>query len=335
MRTSGCTLRLAALAFASLALAPIFSGADAVDAANARPPAPSQQRLTLAPGDVFTFRLYGEEQELTRKDVPIGPDGRVSYLEAQNILAAGLTVDELRDRVNEELGKFRRAPQAYIVPVAYRGRKYFVIGQVARGGAFPLDRPTTLIEAVAKAGGLETSLQLHDTGIGPADLARSFVARGTRKLPVDFEKLFLHGDLSQNIPLEPNDYIYVPAAEQGAVYVLGAVQRPGAQAFSEPTEAFEAVNERGGFTERAWRQRVLVIRGSLGRPETFVVNARNLLGGRARELQLQPRDIVYVSDRPWGRSDELLEAAIAAYIAATMAEETRAPTPSANTTEPR
>jgi capsular polysaccharide biosynthesis protein len=77
-----------------------------------------QRHLTLGPGDVLSFHLYGSP-ELTRGDVTIGPDGRVSYLEAENVVAAGLTVDQLRDRINDELGKFRQAPQAYVVPVSY------------------------------------------------------------------------------------------------------------------------------------------------------------------------------------------------------------------------
>ncbi|MBW8864151.1 MAG: polysaccharide biosynthesis/export family protein, partial [Verrucomicrobia bacterium] len=54
-----------------------------------------QQHLTLGAGDVLDFAIYGEPT-LTQTGVPIGPDGRVSFLEAQDVQAAGLTVDELR-----------------------------------------------------------------------------------------------------------------------------------------------------------------------------------------------------------------------------------------------
>jgi protein involved in polysaccharide export with SLBB domain len=273
-----------------------------------------QQKLTLGPGDVLTFSLYGEEKELTRKDVPIGPDGRVSYLEAQNIMAAGLTVDEFRDRLNQELGKYRRAAQAYVVPVAYKSKKYYVLGKVTQRGAFPLDRPLTLIEAVAQARGMETGLSADRSLVELADLSRSFIARNGRKLPVDFEKLFLNGDLSQNVALEPNDYIYFPGTGQSEVYVLGAVRQSGAYSYTTSVGALGAVAARGGFTERAWKQKLLVIRGSLGRPEAFVVNAADVLSGRTPDLKLQPKDIVYVSERPWVRAEELLDAAASAFV---------------------
>ncbi len=272
-----------------------------------------QQKLTLGPGDVLNFSLYGEP-ELSRAEVAIGPDGRVSYLEAQGVVAAGLTVDEFRERLNEALAQFRRSPQVFVSPVAYRSKKYFVLGKVAQRGAFPLDRPTTLIEAVARAGGMETGLAADRSLIELADLSRSFLARNGQRVPVDFERLFQHGDLSQNVPLEPNDYIYFPAGGEKEVYVLGAVRTPGAHLYTNSTGVVGAVAGRGGFNDRAWRKKLVVIRGGLTRPETFEINVDDVLAGRRPDLKLEPKDIVYVSDRPWIYADELLEAAATAFV---------------------
>jgi hypothetical protein len=74
-----------------------------------------QRRFTLGPGDVLNFALYGQP-ELNRADVPIGPDGRVTYLQAQDVVATGLTVDELRAKMDEELSKFYRTPHSMITP---------------------------------------------------------------------------------------------------------------------------------------------------------------------------------------------------------------------------
>jgi protein involved in polysaccharide export with SLBB domain len=229
-------------------------------------------------------------------------------------MAAGLTVDEFRDRLNQELGRFRRAPQAFVVPVAYNSKKYFVLGKVSQRGAFPLNRPMTLVEAVAQAGGMETGLAADRSMIELADLSQSFVMRNNQRVPVDFEKLFAQGDLSQNIPLEPNDYIYFPAAGEKMVYVLGAVGTPGAYVYNTATGALGAISARGGFSDRAWKKKVLVVRGGLGRPETFELDATAVLTAQAPDLKLQPKDIVYVSERPWIRAEDLLEAAANAFV---------------------
>lgn len=271
-----------------------------------------QKKLTLGPGDILSFHLFGAP-ELSREEVPIGPDGRVSYLEAENIMAAGLTVDELRDRLNDELGKFRRSPQAYVVPVAYHSKKYYMLGTVVQKGVYSLDRPITVIEAVARARGFETGLQRGNI-VETTDFSRSFVSRDGKRLPVDFERLFMHGDLTQNIAIEPNDYLYFPAGAAGEIYVLGEVKGPGAVQYDPDTNALSAIAARGGFTDRAWKTRVLVVRGSLNHPETFVVDVAGALVGETPNLALKPGDIVYVNHRPWARAQELLDRAASAFV---------------------
>ena len=61
-----------------------------------------------------------------------------------------------------------------------------------------------------------------------ADFSRSFHMRQGRRYPLNFENLFLNGDLSQNLALEPGDYLSFPGANVKEVYVLGEVRQPGA-----------------------------------------------------------------------------------------------------------
>ncbi len=271
-----------------------------------------QKRLTLGPGDVLNLHLFGAP-ELTREEVPIGPDGRVSYLEAENVMAAGLTVDELRARLDEALGKFRRSPQTFVTPVAYNSKKYYVLGNVTQKGVFTLDRPITVIEAVARARGFESG----DPAAGNAeatDFSRSFVSRRGKRLPVDFEKLFVQGDLTQNVALEPDDYLYFPTGSAGQVHVLGEVRTPGAASCEPGASVLSVVAARGGFTDRAWTQRVLVVRGGMEKPELFKVDAADALKGRAANFALKPGDLVFVSNRPWIRGEELLDRAASAFV---------------------
>lgn len=271
-----------------------------------------QQKLTLGPGDVLSFYVFGSP-ELAREEVPIGPDGRISYLEAENVLAAGLTIDELRAKLDGELGKFRRAPQTYVVPVAFRSKKYYVLGNTVQKGVFPLDRPVTVIEAVARARGFESGGAVGSVADN-TDFSRSFVSRGGRRLQVDLEKLFLQGDLSQNVALEPDDYLYFPTGAGGQVYVLGEVLSPGAASWDGGTSVISAIASRGGFTDRAWSKRVLVVRGSLEKPETFKVDVGGALTGSGSNVALKPGDLIFVSNRPWIRVEELLDRAATAFI---------------------
>ncbi len=277
------------------------------------PTVPSwRDRYTLGPGDILNFSLYGRP-ELDRSQIFIQPDGCISYLQAQNIHADGLTIDELREKIEAELGKTYKNPRVSVAPFELHSKKYFILGKVVDKGAFSMDRPITILEAVAKARGIETGLFEQNT-VELADLPRSFLVRGNKRLKVDFEKLFFEGDLSQNIELEPGDYLYFASANTNEVYVLGSVNSPGVQGFTPKMTVISAISEREGFTKDAFREHVLVVRGSLNEPKVFVIDADDILHGRAPDFPLEPKDIIYVSDHPWKLADDLLDTAISAFI---------------------
>jgi hypothetical protein len=75
-----------------------------------------------------------------------------------------------------------------------------------------------------------------------------------------------------------------------------------------------AITARGGFTRRAFRSRVLVVRGSLTKPEKFVVDTGDILDAKKPDFHLQARDIVYVAPKPWARAEELLDVATSTFI---------------------
>ncbi len=277
-----------------------------------------QKHLTLGAGDVLNFYLYGEP-DVSHQGVFVGPDGRVSFLEAQNIMAAGLTVDELRTNLDLELAKYRRAPRTIIMPVAYNSKKYYVLGMVVQRGVYLLNRPLTVVEAVARAHGLETGVSDRDT-VELADFQRSFLMRRGKRIPLDFEKLFKRGDLSQNIAIEPDDYLYFPPGNLKQLYVLGEVRSPGMVSYTPEMTAVQAITMRGGFTDAAYKTHVIVIRGSFNHPKTFVVNTWAVFDARGQDFKMEPKDIIYVSGRPFLRAEELLDLAATAFIQSVTAE---------------
>jgi protein involved in polysaccharide export with SLBB domain/capsular polysaccharide biosynthesis protein len=271
-----------------------------------------QEHLTLGPGDVLNFGLFGQP-ELAAPETAIGPDGRISFLEAHDVVAAGLTIDELRARLDADLAKYRRAPHTLITPVAFRSKKYYVLGEVMVKGVYVLDRPLTVLEAIARAKGFENGL-LNRSVVDLADFSRSFIARQGKRVPLNLEKLFASGDLSQNVPVEPGDYIYFAAPKMEEIYVVGEVRLPGTAAYDSNMSVISAIADRGGFTEKAYRSRVLLVRGSLDQPELFAIDTAAIVGGKIRDVRLEPKDIIYVSPRPFARVEELADLATTAFI---------------------
>lgn len=280
---------------------------------NKAPASPTswRNRYELGPGDVINFSLFGRP-ELDRPGFRIAPDGTVSYLQAQNINVAGLTIDEARLAMEKGLAAHFRSPRVIITPQEIGSKRFTILGKVINKGVVTLERPITLVEAIANAGGIETGLFERNT-IELADLDRSFVSRKGQQLPIDFRKLLNEGDMKLNINIEPNDFIFIASTITNDYYVLGAVVNPGVQGLTPDATVVSAISRRGGLTDRAWTDCVLVVRGSFTKPETFVVKLKDVLAAKENDFKLQPKDIVFVSERPWVVAEDILKLALSAF----------------------
>src|SRR5712671_980879 len=156
-RWTACLLFVALGGAVSLAADGEAAPTGSLSASKAARRAAWQERFTLGAGDVLNLSLF-EAPETERKEVPVGPDGKISFLQAQEIMATGLTIDELRAKLDESLAKFYQNPRTIITPANFISKKYYVLGAVANKGVYTFDRPLTVIEAIARAGGLETGL---------------------------------------------------------------------------------------------------------------------------------------------------------------------------------
>ncbi len=307
------SLRSCIVIFAALLLSLATRGASPASAGT-RHAVSWTNHYTLGPGDVMDFSLFGRP-DLTRVDLFVEPDGNISYLQATGIHAEGLTIDELRAKIEKALSVYYKLPRVMIAPKELHSKKYFILGKVESAGAYSMDHPVSLVEAVAQAKGVELGL-VEDKTVELCDYAHSFVLRNGKHMPVDFQRLFVDGDTSQNIQLEPNDYIYMASAISNNIFILGDVRSPGSQGFNPNLTVTGAIALRGGFTDTAYRDRVLVLRGSIEHPEHFVVDINKTLRGQQTDFRLQPRDVIYVNDRPWQFAEELLDTAISAFTTA-------------------
>jgi hypothetical protein len=76
-----------------------------------------------------------------------------------------------------------------------------------------------------------------------------------------------------------------------------------------------AISARGGFDQKAYKSHVLVVRGSLNHPETFVAGL-GTTSDTMHDFKLEPNDIIYVTWRPFYRGEELLDLAATAFVQA-------------------
>jgi protein involved in polysaccharide export with SLBB domain len=180
---------------------------------------PKTDPYRLGPGDVIEVELLGEATS-QHTSVTVGPDGKIYYSLLPGVSVWGLTLAETRDLLKSEFSKYNKAtPDPLVTLRAVGSKRIWMLGAGTASGVYTLASPTTLLEAISSSGGIPAAGA--DTAY---DLSRSFVMRGGKRLPVNFERLFKQGDMSQNIYLEPDDFIFVRPADTANIYVMGAVR---------------------------------------------------------------------------------------------------------------
>lgn len=252
---------------------------------------PDPSPFRLGPGDVIDIELLasGDGPQSTF----VGPDGRIYFhlLEGQQVW--GLTLSDATKLLENGLSQFVQSPQVSITLREVHSRRVWVLGRISTPGLYELAQPMTVLEAISKAGGLFTSRMSGSTE-ELADLHHSFLIRKGQLLPVDFNSLIRKGDTSQNIYLQPDDFIYLPSALGSEVYVMGAVYQPRSVAFKDQLTLLTAIAHCRGLVKGAKPQKVAIVRGSLRNPEIAIVDAQAILTGKSPDVLLKPKDIVFI-----------------------------------------
>jgi protein involved in polysaccharide export with SLBB domain len=252
---------------------------------------PSKEPFRLGPGDKVELEILGGDN--TRQIALIGPDGMLYYDLLSGFDVSGMTLEELRGKLTEKLGSYYRFPQVSAKMAEVRSKRVWILGRVNKPGVYPIVRPTTVVDIISQAGGLFTS-RFSGTTEELADLDHSFIMRGRRMLPVNFHRLLREGDMGQNVQLQPGDYVYLPSSLTKEIHVLGAVKQPRPVGFTQEMSLAAAIATSLGPSPNADLKRVAIVRGALVNPKIAVVDFEAIQQGRAQNIRLEPRDIVYV-----------------------------------------
>ncbi|MBU6399379.1 MAG: SLBB domain-containing protein [Verrucomicrobia bacterium] len=266
--------------------------------------------FTLGPGDRVEIELIGDPS--TRATALVGPDGKLYYYLLPGLEVWGLTLGQTKALLEQELQKYiRDQPRVSLTLRTIESKQVWLLGRLNAPGIYPMNGPMTLLEAISLAGGPVSSRPYASLTGGAlssgtsatveelADLHRGFVIRHGKFLPVDFYRLLHDGDLSQNIYLLPDDFVYLPSAVSQNVFVLGAVGEPRSVTYLPRMTLTAAIANAGGTIKYAYLGHVAIVRGSLTRPRIAVVDYRAIVHGRQPDVLLQPHDIVYVPFAPY------------------------------------
>jgi len=157
----------------------------------------------IGPGDILEIIVW-REVAISRSDVLVRPDGRISLPLVDDVVAAGLTPMELKDVVAKNLRRYVEAPQVYVTVKDPGSQTVSVLGNVQKSGRYPMLAPTNVLMALALAGGFNEWAHKDDI----------VIIRGTgakqERLPFEYSEVISGKKPGQNIRLLPGDVIVVP-----------------------------------------------------------------------------------------------------------------------------
>jgi len=160
-------------------------------------------RYKLRPGD--SFDLMFEFTPEFNQSLTVLPDGFVVLREAGEIYATGLTVAELTEKIRTAYNSVLSNPRISILLKDFEKPYFIADGQVARPGKYDLQGDTTVIQAVAIAGGFQNSAK-HSQVV----LYRRVNDDWIEAKLLNVKKMENSRNLAEDLHLRPGDMIYVP-----------------------------------------------------------------------------------------------------------------------------
>jgi polysaccharide biosynthesis/export protein len=112
----------------------------------------SDPSYRLGPEDQLRISVW-DNKELT-VDLVVRPDGKISMPLLQDVVAEGLTAAQLAANIQEGLSAYVVNPEVTVIVLQVNAPKYYIIGYVTRPGTYPLRGDTSVLQALALAGGL-------------------------------------------------------------------------------------------------------------------------------------------------------------------------------------
>jgi polysaccharide export outer membrane protein len=286
-------------------------------------PAMMERDYYLAPGDIIEISLTGVQQN----NPLMGREGRGIEFELTEsptlslhpigaIRVIGKTPAQLQEDLNVAYSEFYSDPQPVVRVVYYAQNVLSIIGSVRDPGKFPYFYGDTLQDAIFRAGGLSPGGP--GGGLAPARVVRVYRERLTsdmraklsleeilqmltvdgeiiprEEITIPLEEFSRDSTMRYNIPLSPNDIVYVPPA--GTVHIHGWAKNPQVVYMGPKVRTVaETLNDVDGLRFGAASTLEVTRVYPDGQLVTYEMNIRNIMKRKTEDFYLADGDTVLV-----------------------------------------
>jgi polysaccharide biosynthesis/export protein len=183
-----------------------------VPAQSANPPAAGspapqgeaqQNDYVIGSEDVLAINVW-KEPDISRS-VTVRLDGAISLPLVGEVQAAGKTTAELKNEITKKLQAYISEPEVAVIVQQMMSKRFNVLGEVVKPGSYLLSNSTTVLDAIALAGGFRDFAKQKTIYV----LRRNADGTETR-LPFNYKDVIKGKNIEQNIKLQARDSVVVP-----------------------------------------------------------------------------------------------------------------------------
>jgi protein involved in polysaccharide export with SLBB domain len=209
----------------------------------------------LGPDDELIIDIYGFSEETY--NVKVSPDGFARLPYAGPVQVSGLTVDQAKRKIIQNLSKTYDRINTGETKVSVtlgniRSIKVIIVGEVNLPGTYTLPSLATVFNALYASGGPGNNGSMRNIKV---------IRNNKTVSTLDVYEFILNGDAKGNIRLQDQDIIKV-GSYQNRVELKGQVKREGLFEITKNESIKDVLNFAGGFTDNAYRERIKVIRNT-------------------------------------------------------------------------
>jgi polysaccharide export outer membrane protein len=157
----------------------------------------------IGPEDLLIITVW--KNESLSRTLPVRPDGKISLPLLHDVQAAGLTPMQLRDKLANALGEFLPNPEVAVTVSDVRSYRVSVLGEVQKPGVLQLKADTSVLEAIALAGGFRDF-----ASPGKIMILRKDASGVTHKIPFNYNRVVKDNKSQDNVTLKSGDVVVVP-----------------------------------------------------------------------------------------------------------------------------
>jgi polysaccharide export outer membrane protein len=264
-------------------------------------PQPRTLDYLIGIGDALSVMVYARPDLSTgagAKGSRVDGSGNIHLPLIGTVTAAGLTVSDIRSKVETALRKYVQEPSVVVEVAEYHSKPIYLMGQFRTPGVYYMDRPMTFLQGISLGNGFDATANLRGVRL----------LRDNRIAPVDVYLLILDGRIEQNVWLRSGDTVFIPDNRTQNVFVFGAVNKPGSIPMAQGRmNILEAIASADPRTVGLDLQNVRIIRSlTTTTGELLVVDVEKIRRGETLPMQLIEGDVVFIPKNAFGTWNDVI-----------------------------